>query len=452
MANELYTLLGVEPSIDAKELRKEYFKKIKQYPVDKDPEKHQEIREAYDILKDEQKRREYDAKQEDGVDTEPLIIEAQEAFEAENYSRVIYLLKKALVLVPSQKVEIFLARTYFADNQAQKGIKIFLRLCESNPEDFELQFTFGYRLLLQVRTETDNDPAKQTPNHKEYIQMAKNQFQTCLNLNNKMREGYVGYADVEYFLERYELCRKWHKKALLCSKDTDLDGINSVLRLIEIDIHLDDKTQLQEDSLLLKKYIPSAVDAKEIAQQIIGQRAMMASENHLHTLAYTLFKILYDNDPSQTHKDLMTNTKLSMGVFDDFQRLRKDEDLYYEFKQLGIWCYVTWFDELKPEERKEILTELLSSLDNVGNVEFVQTEIKKFKRKYPNLAEAQKEFFQSLLSSNNTTSKPYTPKPTSSRPTTSSPPVHVDDGCGCMIFVFIIPFLPSLYTVINALV
>ena len=128
MANELYTLLEIEPDATDKEVRKAYFVTLKQFPVDKFPQKHQDIREAYDTLKDPNKRSEYDAKQESGMDTEPIIVEAKELIEAENYEDAIVLLKKAVVLVPTEESQLLLARAYFNNKEPEQGLKISQRL------------------------------------------------------------------------------------------------------------------------------------------------------------------------------------------------------------------------------------------------------------------------------------------------------------------------------------
>ena len=66
MARDYYIVLGVSRGADAKKIKKAYRTIAKKYHPDlvhseKDSEKFREIKEAYETLRDEEKRRAYDA-------------------------------------------------------------------------------------------------------------------------------------------------------------------------------------------------------------------------------------------------------------------------------------------------------------------------------------------------------------------------------------------------------
>ena len=55
-----YQILEIEEKAEQQTVKKAYFKAIRKYPPDKEPERFQKIREAYEVLMDEEKRAEYD--------------------------------------------------------------------------------------------------------------------------------------------------------------------------------------------------------------------------------------------------------------------------------------------------------------------------------------------------------------------------------------------------------
>ena len=55
-----YAVLGVERRADEKTIKKAYFKKVRQFPPEKAPEKFKEIRTAYDQLRNADRRAQVD--------------------------------------------------------------------------------------------------------------------------------------------------------------------------------------------------------------------------------------------------------------------------------------------------------------------------------------------------------------------------------------------------------
>ncbi len=54
-----YEILGINSSSDDKTIRNAYLQLVKEHPPDRDPEKFKKIAEAYEAIKDEEKRLKY---------------------------------------------------------------------------------------------------------------------------------------------------------------------------------------------------------------------------------------------------------------------------------------------------------------------------------------------------------------------------------------------------------
>ncbi|HEY6845787.1 MAG TPA: J domain-containing protein, partial [Terracidiphilus sp.] len=51
-----YDVLGVSPDADDERIRAAYLAKLKQYPPDRSPAEFEQVRDAYDLLRDRRRR------------------------------------------------------------------------------------------------------------------------------------------------------------------------------------------------------------------------------------------------------------------------------------------------------------------------------------------------------------------------------------------------------------
>ena len=95
-----YEILNVNKDANQEEIRSGYKKMLRKYPPEKEHEKYKEIREAYDTLKDEKSRKNYDAYFHHEKDIKTLEDKYTEYMEAKNYNEAEKVLKKILVISP----------------------------------------------------------------------------------------------------------------------------------------------------------------------------------------------------------------------------------------------------------------------------------------------------------------------------------------------------------------
>lgn len=100
MANDLYSILELTPEATEKEIKAAYFKLVKKYPPDKNPEKFQEIRRAYETLRDPKARANYDAVEQYGEAIKHLTQKAQEHENNNNWEEAAKCYKMIIVLSP----------------------------------------------------------------------------------------------------------------------------------------------------------------------------------------------------------------------------------------------------------------------------------------------------------------------------------------------------------------
>lgn len=137
-----YQLLGIEPDADEKQLKAGYFRTIRRYSPEADPEMFKKVREAYELLQDPKKRNEYDA----GLTLEPVFQKvykrALELKKEEEYEEAIQCCKEVLSIKPVEIFQFLLARLYLLNQNEGKAIKLLEELVKTNPDNWR------YRKLL----------------------------------------------------------------------------------------------------------------------------------------------------------------------------------------------------------------------------------------------------------------------------------------------------------------
>ncbi|WP_127585390.1 J domain-containing protein [Paenibacillus koleovorans] len=96
-----YKTLELRANATAEAIKKKYIELVKKHTPEQDPEKFQQIRRAYETLRDPIKRQEYDLLRKYGDSVEKLMEEAMDLMEQERWGEAEKLLERALTIAPS---------------------------------------------------------------------------------------------------------------------------------------------------------------------------------------------------------------------------------------------------------------------------------------------------------------------------------------------------------------
>ena len=419
LTSNYYELLGVEPTIPQNEIRRAYFKALKSYPVDKHPDKHQEVRKAYDILGDPQKRKDYDLERENAGEIGELLTEGQELFEQERYSEAITLLKKAVVLSPTQAAEKLLIQCNLKLGKLENAIKILNVLLERNKEDIDLYESMGYSLLVYLIEETSNDHTQMTQEHKKSLILLQDIFDTCIQINPEAREGYMGNARVQLYLQKYDICENWCQKAIDCDDQHDFDDFDSFILKLETLIIQNKNELLESETRYLLTLVPDEEGYKDYSRGRLIDLALTCRNQRFFIASGNILKIVNEemNDPEIA--EVVSDSYVLDKANNELNLLLEDDDAYAELKKLGLWSLWTFMD-INEEEREKIFQEAISELDNVqrsGGNEVIKQSLASYRLRYPNLYQIQKKFWDLMDEE------------------------VANEGCGCLLIGVLIPLV-----------
>jgi curved DNA-binding protein CbpA len=131
-----YETLGIAKNAGEDEIKRAYFGLVRKYQPDRSPEEFKEIRTAYEILRDREKRAEYDLVGELPSSVAPLFHEAQRLSRFGRYDRAAELYRMILKRHPGlDKVREHYALSLAADNKPGKAAEAWEELCRRHPDN-----------------------------------------------------------------------------------------------------------------------------------------------------------------------------------------------------------------------------------------------------------------------------------------------------------------------------
>ena len=145
-----YEVLGIGQDADAAQIKRAYFKLVREYPPEHFPEEFKDLREAYDTLTNEESRAEYNRGNGLPSHIRSIFAEAQKARKAELPEKALEILLGLQNVYPDlAPLKVELANIYEDMEKFGKAIEIWKQLYSRAPDNAEyslgLARSYGYR-------------------------------------------------------------------------------------------------------------------------------------------------------------------------------------------------------------------------------------------------------------------------------------------------------------------
>lgn len=134
-----YKLLGTRSNISQSNIKKKYIEMVKKFPPETHPEEFQRIREAYEILRDPKKRREYDLMCKYGNKIEKLMEKAEWYALREDWEQARFMYQQAVDIMPDNlPAHLGLARAELSQGDFDMFDEHFEGILSLAPEGLEV--------------------------------------------------------------------------------------------------------------------------------------------------------------------------------------------------------------------------------------------------------------------------------------------------------------------------
>lgn len=202
-----YSTLEITKDADPAEIKKAYFKLIRRYSPEKEPDKFKEIREAYENLQNDNYRKEFERIQKIPSPFKEVYQCARDYEKKNQFQSAINTCREGLAVDPKQiELNLYLARLYLNNEKPGKAIKI-LEKCLKDNDDASGRIDG----LLAIAYE------KRGWNKKAAVQ-----FEKSYHMGTRDEEFIILYAQNLYYQEKYEPA----KTLLLELLDSSPSGIS----------------------------------------------------------------------------------------------------------------------------------------------------------------------------------------------------------------------------------
>jgi len=388
-----YDILEITKDASAGEIKRAYFKQVKQCSPEKDPEGFKILRTAYETLKDDTKRKAYDQKQEIPEYLVEELHRVNDMLENLHTKEAIVTLEYLTKKYPTEPaVAIVLGETYLYAGSSGKAVKYLEQAAESFKENQAVQ------LMLAKAYEK-----------RGYHNKALKQFQQVVTLdqtNASAWQAYIEFCDREY---AYYRSRAFYE-AMAIDEDMFVDN-NFNLYAISILSNLESYFLFTEDDFDLKEqpevlryldlYIKGVKqhgripdEQLDIAFAVAGAICKAGEVSKVKALIPYL-EAGIDND--EEFKNLLTHIKETITL----EELMADNNISDELKGLMVHRLTSTSDcpcpNCKDEQLKSKTSILVAKTEIISQISVYKESILYLKENHPHMYAKEEAFFTDAL-------------------------------------------------------
>ena len=359
-----YEILNVNKDANQEEIKSGYKKMLRKYPPEKEQEKYKEIREAYDTLKDEKSKKNYDAYFHHEKNIKTLEDKYTEYMEAKNYNEAEKVLKKILIISPEiAHIKDKLGEVYVLKKEYEKSIEIYKELIKEYPEnvDYLIKLAGNYSQL-------------------KFYDKSGVYYLTAYVLDDSNSEAISGV--VHSYIKENKISEAIDFLNENIEKDDKLDfeDFFALSKLLECYIIKNDMSSLKETLEKIKKIAPKDEESKGFISWKLGKFAAELYDMGIYEETKEILEICLKLTPDV---DIILELYKNVDLFVEANKLMNDDNIYGPSK-IPIYNYF-FGGKLDEETKNEIFQKLEERLKTSIGKEYFKGGVQKIKERYPML-------------------------------------------------------------------
>jgi tetratricopeptide (TPR) repeat protein len=390
MAYELYKALELPASASPDEIRRAYYLMVRKHPPEKDPERFQEIRRAYETLSDEKARRDYDALQEHGDEISGLYSQAVHLMEQGHWETAAARLKHVLVLAPGNQSALnSLGVCLLHAEKFQRANEVYRDLVREHPDIALYQFNLGISLFEMAEAARHNKQPM-PPGHGSFDELyaqARGHFVRAVELQPHNPDHYIAVARTFIEQGNYAQAMQWAEKAAGARGKTDHHDFEALFWICLFQLRMADLPAVERTAQRIAGLMPAGDDdVRRFAAFRFARIGIDLYENKAIEPAVTFFRIACQFDPEDGDlRQMFRGACETLATCDAFDRLMEDEAVISPLKRLSAVCMALFFEE-KIENIQLVMEDVFNELDTYP-MHDVLAAVRHLRKQYPQIIE-----------------------------------------------------------------
>ncbi len=393
----LYKILGTRSNISQKRIREKYVEQLRQHPPETHPEEFRQIREAYETLRDPEKRRQYDAQRNMKHSPEELLDQVLLHLDNANFEEARAAAEKVLTLGESPMARIALLTIAYRERNAEEmqrqlDVAQHLDLTTHEAEligDLQILQRFAAenweQATAELRRLCSNDASARK-------RLEAPTFETARMLGNSQQENQAW----ELYLALLPT-----PGANSTSDITIIDGIIVLMSELE---RWDRKSEVMKLCRAYAKALKNPDDVED-AVDFFADRYQELWDGGAFREAQVCLDLLLELDrKNPQHRQWQRELKQVMSAFKELQKERRDQEIFPGFQlMVEIWFGTRFAPHVPlPEEVHERMR-WENQMEHYGfeteeDIKFaLVVSANKVRKKYPTLYKAIKEDIDAAL-------------------------------------------------------
>ncbi|HLO84790.1 MAG TPA: DnaJ domain-containing protein [Nostocaceae cyanobacterium] len=370
MAYELYHVLELSPQASPEEIKRSYYRLVRKYSPEKDPERFKSIREAYETLSDPKGRDNYDALQKHGEQVSKLFDEAEAKMSDGEWSKAILLLKQIILLFPGgEAARNRLGICYIRAKEWDNAIKVYRKLTKDNPETPLYWFNYGYAYKEYAESLEDDDLNKSL-----LYNQAREQFKQAIDLEPYNSEPYLEISRTYTDEEDYSKALSWAERAIGADGKTDLQDFETLFYICIIHLRSREYAKIQTSAQRIISLIPDGDEdiSKYVASRFadigfeVGKAGYDSTNIELLRAGASFLNAAIKFDPN--NQQLKEAQELIEGIYQAYdlvENLQEDSQISTGFYRLAIFNLASALSH-EIEDRKQVFDNILTEIFSVS--------------------------------------------------------------------------------------